>query len=121
MKTFSRGCFFFSLPLFFSFLFVSVVLITTRAEASDAGEALFNGIASSLNVTVSKQVEQKKNVNVEPQKVYSEEAASTPHVRLSLSDTMKLFFNVQPTSKDYYDTRNNVNKACTVLGFDILF
>lgn len=121
MKTFSRGYFFFSLPIIFSFLFVSLVLITPRAEASGADEALFNDIASSLHVTISKQAGEKKNVSVEPQKVYSEEAASTPHVRLSLTDTMKLFMNVQPTSKDYYDMRNNVNKACTMLGFDILF
>ena len=121
MKTFAISRFFSRLSIFSSFVLIFLVFMGSRAEAAEPGSGLLEALESSLHLTVSRQVEQTKNISVEPQKVYSEEITSTPHVRLSLSDTMKLFFNVQPASKDYYDQRNNINKACTMLGLDILF
>ena len=121
LRTFSKRCFFTGLPLLFLFVASCLVFINPHAEAADSGDALLKGLTSSLHLTLSRQVDQTKNISVEPQKVYSEEVRSTAHVRVSVSDTMKLFFNLQPTSKDYYDRRNNMNKACTMFGLDILF
>jgi hypothetical protein len=121
METFLRNHFVLRRSVLFSLVVICLVFIIHHAEAADPGNGLFKELTSSLHLTVSRQVEQTKDISVEPQKVYSEEITSTPHVRVSLSDTMKLFFNMQPTSKDYYDKRNNINRACTMLGLDILF
>ena len=122
LNIFFRSRLIFRLSVLFTLVLICLVFIGPRAEAAEPGSSLFSALESSLNLTVSKQVAQTKEISsVEPQKVYSEEISSTPHVRVSLSDTMKLFFNIQPTSKDYYDKRNNINRACTMLGLDILF
>ncbi len=119
---FFRSRLIFRLSVFFSLVVICLVFIVPRAEAAEPGSAFLTSLESSLHLTVSKRVEQTKEISsVEPQKVYSEEITSMPHVRVSLSDTMKLFFNMKPTSKDYYDKRNNINGACTMLGLDILF
>lgn len=122
LDIFFRSRLIFRLSVLFTLVVICLVFNGPRAEAAEPGSTLFSALESSLNLTVSKQVAQTKEISsVEPQKVYSEEISSTPHVRVSLSDTMKLFFNIQPTSKDYYDKRNNINRACTMLGLDILF
>jgi hypothetical protein len=123
VSTFSITRLFFRVTLCFSLAVVFSIFIGYRAEAAEAGNDLFNALRASLNLTVSKDAGQTKEVKrVDPQRVYSAELISTPHVRVSLSDTMKLFLNLRPIMKDYYyDGRNNLNRACTTLGLDILF
>jgi hypothetical protein len=106
-----------------SLLVVFSIFIGYRAEAAEPGNEVYNVLGSGLNMTVSKDAGQTKDVKrADPQRVYSAELISTPHVRVSLSDTMKLFLNLRPIMKDYYyDGRNNLNRACTMLGLDILF
>jgi hypothetical protein len=121
MEIFLRSHCALSRTVLLSLVVISLLFITSYAEGAEPASNLFKALESSLHVTVSKQVDRSKDISMEPQKVYSEETISTPHVRVSLSDTMKLFLDRQPASKDYYDVRNNINGSCTMLGLDILF
>jgi hypothetical protein len=122
LKTFSKDRFFCILSIFFSLVIFSLVFICPGAEAAEPRSSVFSALGASLHLTVSKDAGQAKHVSsVDPQRAYSAEYMSTPHVRVSLSDTMKLFFNLRPITKDYYEGRNDLNRACTTLGLDILF
>ena len=122
MCNFSIIRLFFKVTLCFSIAVVFSIFIGYHAEAAEPGNDLFNALGSGLNLTVSKDAGQTKDVrSIDPQMVYSAQLLSTPHMRVSLSDTLKLFFNLRPIMKDYYDGRNALNRACTTLGLDILF
>ena len=122
MKKFSRSLFFFRLSVLISLVVISLVFICPRAEAAEPGSGVFNSFESGLYMTVSNDAGQVKSVSsMDPQRAYSAGYMSTPHVRVSLSDTMKLFFNLRPIMKDYYEGRHDFNRVCTTLGLDILF
>jgi hypothetical protein len=122
MSNLFRSRLIFRLSVLLSFVVIVLVFICPRAEATEAGKGLFTALGSSLSMTVGKDAGQKASVSsMDPQRAYSAELMSTPHVRVSLSDTLKLFFNLRPITKDYYEGRNEVNRVCTTLGMDILF
>jgi hypothetical protein len=122
LKTLSKGFFFCGLWIFFTLVVFPLVFVCPRAEAAESGSGVFSALGASLNMTVSKDTGQTKNPSsMDPQRAYSAEYMSTPHMRVSLSDRLKLFFNLRPITKDYYEGRNDLDRACTTLGLDILF
>jgi hypothetical protein len=119
---FLRSCYVFRLSVFFSLVVISLLFITSYAEGAESGNGLFRALDPSLHITVGKGAGQTNSVgSVDPQKAYSEELIATPHMRVSLTDTLKLFLNLRPITKDYYEGRHDLNRVCTTLGLDILF
>jgi len=120
--TFSITRPFFKVTFCFFLAVLFSVFIGYRAEAAETGNDLFSALGSNLNLTVNKDSDQTKDLkSTDPQRLYSAQLMSTPHVRVSLSDTLKLFLNLRPIMKEYYDGRSNLDRACTTLGLDILF
>jgi len=115
----------FKLCCFFSFLIMCVVFNGSLAGAAQPEYALLRGLISSLHLEVTDgtgQTEQIGAINRDNiDNVFFKLLPSTSHVRVPLSDHLKLFFDVRSTLKDIYEKYNYHNKKCATLGIDIFF
>ena len=91
------------------------------AEAAQSDSNLLADLRSPLHIEPAREQEQKEEPGIAgDEKLYSKVLSSTHKIQLSLNEHLKLFFNLQPTIREYYE-KLNTDKNCTMLGIDIFF
>jgi len=108
------------ISLFFSLLIICFVSIETRTQAAQSGNDFTTGSVSSLYMRADEEVWQPEKAGVGNHGMTARVPITTPRMNVSLSEQLKLFFNLRPALKDYYGKPKN-NKNCALFGIDISF
>ena len=106
----------------FAFLIVVCFVFTTpRAKAAQSDNDFLTGLTSTLHLEAAKEPGKTEEPGITgDEKIYSKVLSSTHKIQVSLNENLKLFFNLQPTIREYYE-KLNTDKNCTMLGIDIFF
>ncbi|MEW6585801.1 MAG: hypothetical protein AB1442_09365 [Nitrospirota bacterium] len=100
---------------------VGFVFFSPMTGAAQSNDYLLKGLTSVLRLDGDeKAVEEEKFGFDQQEKTYSKVISSTSHVNVSLSERLKIFFDLRRAIRDYYEEHKN-ERDYAVLGIDISF
>ena len=102
-------------------LAITFIAAQSPGNAAEAENNFMKGFASALHLEVDNATNPTDiSALARHEKLYDKVLYSTSRFRISLSDHMKLFFNLQSPVK-YYPGKEKNDKNCTIFGMDLFF